>query len=244
MAKASVIDVESGSRAGRGSLAREGLLAASAALMGLTLYMVFFWVPTELNLGVSQRIFYFHVPLGWLGMLSIVLVAFASIMYLITRKEKWDSLAYATAELGVVFSSLILVTGVIWARGDLGWWWTWDAKLTTTLILWFVYVGYLMVRAYAPKGSQGARFGAVVALFGAIDAPIIYMATVWWRTAHPELNTGPLAEDVDALGSGKIYLTLLVATITFTVLYAYILVERYSLRRSEAALDEIHQSVA
>ena len=244
MAKTSVIDVETGQRAGRGSLTREGLFAASAALMGLTLFMVFFWVPTELNLGVSQRIFYFHVPLGWLGMLSIMLVAFASIMYLITRKEKWDSLAYATAELGVVFSSLILVTGVIWARGDLGWWWTWDAKLTTTLILWFVYVGYLMVRAYAPAGSQGARFGAVVALFGAIDAPIIYMATVWWRTAHPELNTGPLAEDVDALGSGRIYLTLLVAVITFTVLYAYILVERYSLRRSEAALDEIYQSVA
>ncbi len=244
MAKASAIDAETGPRAGRISLTREALFAASAALMGLTLYMVFFWVPTELNLGVSQRIFYFHVPLGWLGMLSIVLVAFASIMYLITRKEKWDSLAYATAELGVVFSSLILVTGVIWARGDLGWWWTWDAKLTTTLILWFVYVGYLMVRAYAPKGSQGARFGAVVALFGAIDAPIIYMATVWWRTAHPELNTGPLAQDVDALGSGRIYLTLMVAVITFTVLYAYILVERYSLRRSEAALDEIHQSVA
>ena len=244
MAKTSVIDVETGPRAGRGSLARDGLFAASAALMGLTLYMVFFWVPTELNLGVSQRIFYFHVPLGWLGMLSIMLVAFASIMYLITRKEKWDSLAYTTAELGVVFSSLILVTGVIWARGDLGWWWTWDAKLTTTLILWFVYVGYLMVRAYAPKGSQGARFGAVVALFGAIDAPIIYMTTVWWRTAHPELNTGPLAEIDNALDSGRIYLTLMVAVITFTVLYAYILVERYSLRRSEAALDEIHQSVA
>ena len=244
MVKASVIDVESGPLAGRGNLAREGLFAASAALMGLTLYMVFFWVPTEVNLGVSQRIFYFHVPLGWLGMLSIVLVAFASIMYLITRKENWDSLAYTTAELGVVFSSLILVTGVIWARGDLGWWWTWDAKLTTTLILWFVYVGYLMVRAYAPKGSQGARFGAVVALFGAIDAPIIYMTTVWWRTAHPELNTGPLAEIDNALDSGRIYLTLMVAVIAFTVLYAYILVERYSLRRSEAALDEIHQSVA
>ncbi len=244
MAKASAIDVGIGPRVGRISLTREGLFAASAALMGLTLYMVFFWVPTELNLGVSQRIFYFHVPLGWLGMLSIVIVAVASIMYLITREEKWDSLAYTTAELGVIFSSLILVTGVIWARGDLGWWWTWDAKLTTTLILWFVYVGYLMVRAYAPKGSQGARFGAVVALFGAIDAPIIYMATVWWRTAHPELNTGPLAELDNSLDSGRIYLTLLVAVITFTVLYAYILVERYSLRRSEAALDEIHQSVA
>lgn len=208
--------------------------------MGLTLYLVFFWVPTELNLGVSQRIFYFHVPVGWLGMLSIIVVAVASAMYLITGKERWDSLAYATAELGVIFASLILVTGVIWAKGDLGWWWTWDAKLTTTLILWFIYIGYLMMRAYAPKGSQGARYGAVIAVIGAIDAPIIYMATVWWRTAHPELNTGPLAEDFDALGSGRIYLTLMISVITFTVLYAHLLVERYSLRRSEVALDELH----
>ena len=242
MVKVDAIPVESAARSGGGSVARQGLFAASAALMAVTLYMVFFWVPTEIQLGVSQRIFYFHVPLGWLGMLSIMLVAFASIMYLITGKEKWDSLAYACAELGVVFASLILVTGVIWARGDLGWWWTWDAKLTTTLILWFIYVGYLMVRAYAPKGSQGARFGAVVALFGAIDAPIIYMATIWWRTAHPELNAGPLAEDGDTL-PGRIYITLLVAVVTFTVLYAHILVERYALRRSEAALDEIYQSL-
>ena len=226
----------------RWEAAREGLLFASAALMGLTLYLVFFWVPTELNLGVSQRIFYFHVPLGWLGMLSIVVVAIASVVYLVTGREKWDALAYATAELGVIFSSLILVTGVIWAKGDLGWWWTWDAKLTTTLILWFIYVGYLMLRAYAPKGSQGARYGAVVALIGAVDAPIIYMATVWWRTAHPELNTGPLAEEVDALGSGRIYVTLLASVITFTVLYAYLLVERYSLRRAEYSLDELHTS--
>ena len=147
------------------------------------------------------------------------------------------------AKLGVVFASLILVTGVIWAKGDLGWWWTWDAKLTTTLILWFIYVAYLMVRAHAPKGSQGARYGAVVALIGAVDAPIIYMATVWWRTAHPEINTGPLAEEVNALGSGRIYATLLVSLVAFTLLYVMILVERYSLRRSETALDELHRSV-
>ena len=222
--------------------ARDILFLSSAALMGLTLYLVFFWVPTELNLGVSQRIFYFHVPLAWIGMLSIVVVAIASLMYLRTGKEKWDSLAYSTAELGVVFASLMLITGVIWARGELGWWWTWDAKLTTTLILWFIYVGYLMLRAYAPRGSQGARYGAIVALIGAIDAPIIYMATVWWETAHPELNTGPLARDIDALGSSRIYATLLISVVTFTVLYVYMLIERYSLRRTEAALDELHQS--
>ena len=173
---------------------RDGLLIVSAGLMAATLYLVFMWVPTELNLGVSQRIFYFHVPLAWLGMISIIVVAFASAMHLITRKQNWDSFAYATAELGVVLVSLLLVTGIIWNKPVWGVWWTWDARLTTTLILWFIYVGYLMVRAYGPKGSQGARYGAVVALIGAIDTPIIYMATVWWRTAHPEMNIGPLAE--------------------------------------------------
>ncbi len=225
-------------------LVRNGLLVASAALMLVTLYMVFLWVPTEVNLGVSQRIFYFHVPLGWLGMLSIIVVAVASIVHLINGSQWWDDLAYTTAEIGVIFASLILVTGVIWARGDLGWWWTWDAKLTTTLVLWFIYVGYLMVRAYAPKGSQSARFASVIALFGAIDAPIIYMATVWWSTAHPELNVGPVASEEDAIGSGKIYATLLVAVIAFTVLYIHLLVERFHLRRSESALDQLHQAVS
>ena len=219
------------------------LLIISAVLMAFTIYAVFIWVPTEVNLGVSQRIFYAHVPLAWLGMLSIVIVAVCAFVYLLTGNSKWDSLAYVSAELGVIFASLILVTGVIWAKGDLGWWWTWDAKLTTTLVLWFIYVSYLMIRSYAPKGSQGARFTAVVALFGAIDAPIIYMATVWWRTAHPELNAGPLAEDNDAIGSGKIYLVLLLSVISFTSLYLYLLVERYSFRRAEESIDELHHAI-
>ena len=209
--------------------------------MALTLYLIFFWVPTELNLGVSQRIFYLHIPLAWLGMVSILVVAYASAMHLITRKEKWDSLAYAAAELGVVFITLLLVTGIVWNKPTWGRWWTWDARLTTTLILWFIYVGYLMLRAYGPKGSQDARYGAVVALIGAIDTPIIYMATVWWRTQHPEMNIGPLAEPGSL--DPSMQLTLLVSLITFTAMYVYLLVERYSLRRSEAAVDELYQLI-
>jgi heme exporter protein C len=205
--------------------------------MGVTLYAVFFWVPTELNLGVSQRIFYFHVPLGWIGMVSVVVVAVASIVYLITGREGWDALAYVAAELGVVFASLILVTGVIWAKADLGWWWTWDAKLTTTLVLWFIYAGYLMVRAYGPAGTQGRRFASVIALIGAIDAPIIYKATDWWRSAHPERN---VPSDLNE----QMALTFLVSLVTFTIIYVYLLMERYSLRRSESDLDELHQRFA
>ena len=219
------------------SYLRDGLLIVSAALMAVTLYMVFMWVPTEQNLGVSQRIFYFHVPLGWIGMVSIMVVAVASFMHLITGKAKWDSLAYATAELGVIFATLILVTGSIWAKPVWGVWWTWDAKLTTTLVLWFIYVGYLMIRAYGPSGTQGKRFASVIALIGAIDAPIIYKATDWWRTTHPERNT---PSDLDE----RMLLTLLVGVVTFTVLYVYLLIERYNLRKSESDLDELHQRTA
>lgn len=241
MANIVAVTSETTTYSGRRWFVREGLLIASASLMAVTLYLVFLWVPTEVNLGVSQRIFYFHVPLGWLGMVSIVVVAIASLMHLLTGKEKWDSLAHSTAELGLLSATLIIVTGSIWAKPVWGVWWTWDARLTTTLILWFIYVGYLMVKAYAPKGSQGRRYASVVALIGAIDAPIIYMATTWWRTAHPDLNIGPLAES-GSLDS-RIALTFLISMITFTVLYVLMLTERYSLKVTETALDELHQKI-
>ena len=205
--------------------------------MALTLYMVYMWVPTEQNLGVSQRIFYFHVPLGWIGMVSIIVVAVASLLHLYTGKQKWDDLAYSTAELGIIFASLILITGAIWGKPVWGVWWTWDAKLTTTLVLWFIYAGYLMVRAYGPAGTQGRRFASVIALIGAIDAPIIYKATDWWRSAHPERN---VPSDLNE----QMALTFLVSLVTFTIIYVYMLMERYSLRRSESDLDELHQRIA
>ena len=219
------------------SLTRDVLLVASAVLMAATLYLVHLWVPTEQNLGVSQRIFYFHVPLGWIGMVSIVIVAVASVMHLLTGRRRWDDLAYSTAELGIIYASLILVTGAIWGKPVWGVWWTWDPKLTTTLVLWFIYVGYLMARAYGPAGTQGRRFAAVIALIGAVDAPIIYMATNWWRTAHPENN---VPGDLD----GRILLTLLVSVAAFTVMYVYLLMERYSLRKSESDLDELYLQTA
>ena len=222
---------------GRRSLLRDALLISGALLMAFTLYLVYFWVPTEQNLGVSQRIFYFHVPLGWIGMVSIIVVAVASILHLTTGRQKWDDLSYSTAELGVIYASLILVTGAIWGKPVWGVWWTWDPKLTTTLVLWFIFVGYLMVRAYGPAGGQGKRFASVIALIGAIDAPIIYKATDWWRSAHPDNN---IPSDLD----GRMLLTLLVSVVTFTVIYLYLLMERYSLRKSESDLDELHQRLA
>ena len=133
-------------------------------------------------------------PVAILGLFSIVVVAVASAAHLITRREEWDSLAYSAAEIGVLLTSLGIVTGAMWAKPTWGIWWTWDPKLTLTLVLWFIYVGYLMLRTYGPKGSQGARYGAVVALVGAIDAPIVYYAAELWRSTHPTLVIGPAAE--------------------------------------------------
>jgi heme exporter protein C len=240
MAQTTASPIAAPSEGRRGRLVGEVLLIISAGLMAITLYLVFLWVPTDLNLGISQRIFYFHVPVAIMAMGSIVVVAIASALYLFTRKEGWDSLAYSAAELGAVFATLAIVTGSIWAKPVWGVWWTWDPKLTLTLVLWFIYASYLMLRAYGPKGSQGARYGAVVALIGAIDTPFIYMAANWWATAHPSINVGPLSTE-DSSIDPSMGVALLVSSITFVVLYTYLLMERYSLRRAEAAVDRLYQ---
>lgn len=218
------------------------LFALSLALIIYTIYLVFLRVPTDANLGISQRIFYIHVPIAWLGMISIVIVAIASAMYLWTKDNKWDDLAYSTAEYGIMFATLIIITGAIWAKPVWGVWWTWDSKLTTTLILWFIYASYLIIRAYVPKGIQQARYAAVIALIGAIDAPIIYLATEWWRTAHPHYVIGPLEESGGL--DPQMRTAFLVSMVAFTVLYIFLLSNRYKIRRSETELDELYQEVS
>ena len=202
---------------------------AAATMMAVTLYLVFFYAPTDANLGVSQRILYYHVPVAILGLFSIVVVAVASAASSHNpKREEWDSLAYSAAEIGVLLTSLGIVTGAMWAKPTWGIWWTWDPKLTLTLVLWFIYVGYLMLRTYGPKGSQGARYGAVVAIIGAIDAPIVYYAAELWRTTHPTLVIGPAA-DSGGMDS-RMAMVLLISMVAFALLFAYVLVERYALR--------------
>ena len=217
---------------------RIAFLIITSLLMLVNMYLIFMWVPTEQNLGISQRIFYVHVPVAWVGMVAIFVVAIGSVLHLITRNDRWDVIAYSDAEIGLIFGTLMLVTGALWAKPAWGVWWQWDPKLTTALILWFIYVGYLMVRAYAPSGSQGRRYASVVALIGAIDAPIIYMASVWWRTAHPDLNIGPLAES--SLDTNML-MVWLYSTVAFTVFYVYLLIERISMRKAEDDIDEVYQ---
>jgi len=217
------------------------LLIVSAALMALTLWLIFLWVPTETNQGAVQRILYFHVPVAWGSMMAIFVVAGASFAYLWKKNEKWDRLAVLAAEVGVVYGALMLLSGMIWARPVWAVWWTGEAKLTTALILFFIYVAYLMFRAYFPPGTQRQRLSAIIGLIGAIDTPIIYFAANLWSQAHPPLVTGPAADEASALGS-ELGTVLLVSTLAFTFLFIFIVQHRYKIRSAEDDLVEIKRS--
>jgi heme exporter protein C len=217
------------------------LLILSAAVMGVALYLVFIWVPTETNQGAVQRILYFHVPLAWGSMLGIFIVSGSSFMYLLKNNEKWDRLAVASAEIGVIFGGLMLLSGMIWARPVWAVWWTGEAKLTTALILFFVYVAYLMFRGYFPPGAQRQRLAAIIGVIGAVDTPIIYFAANLWSQAHPPIVTGPAASAESTLGS-DLGTVLLASTIAFTFLFIYLVQTRYKIRKSEDDIIELKRA--
>ena len=212
---------------------RAVLHVATLLTMAFALWMMFAWVPTDINQGVVQRILYLHVPSAWASMVAIVGVAAASIIYLISKDERWDRLAVSMAEVGVMFGGVMLISGMIWAKPVWGVWWTGEAKLTTALILFFIYVAYLMFRAYFPAGEQRMRLSAIIAIIGAIDTPIIYYASELWQEAHPPLVVGPIAEE-ENLVAAQIGLTLLVSVIAFTFLFFSLLTERIGLARMES----------
>jgi len=165
-------------------------LVLTLGLMGYGFYQAIYVAPTEATMGDIQRIFYYHVPSAMLSFLFFFVSFLSSVAYLVTRNNHpsraltADALALASAEVGVVFCTVVLITGPLWARPVWGIWWTWDARLTTTLVLWLVYVSYLLLRHFA-AGSQMQTLAAVLAIFGYVDVPIVYMSTRWWRTQHP-----------------------------------------------------------
>jgi heme exporter protein C len=160
------------------------LAIVTALLLSFALYEALIGAPTERTMGDVQRIFYYHVPSAWTAFLFFLINFVASIVYLIRRDAKSDILALVTAEVGVVFCTVVLVTGPIWARPVWGIWWTWDLRLTLTLVLWLIYVSYLVLRRFSTS-SQTALLAAVLAIFGALDVPLVYFSIWFFRTQHP-----------------------------------------------------------
>lgn len=207
-----------------------GLVSSAAkwvvlVMMPINLYLIFIYSPVERVQGLPQKIFYFHVPSAITAFISIYVVAGAGILYLMKRDRKWDVVALSSAEIGAVFATLVLITGPIWARAIWGTWWTWDAPLTLTLTLWFIFVAYLMLRNYAATGLQGARYSAVLGIIGAIDVPLIRIAVVRLRTLHPK----PVVREGGIEPS--MALTFAISLITFVFLYIYLMSLRMSLEK-------------
>jgi len=162
------------------------ILAMLTALMLVyALYQALVVAPTERTMGDVQRIFYYHVPSAWTAFLLFFVNLVASVGYLVKRNPKVDALALVSAEVGVVFCTVVLVTGPIWARPVWGIWWTWDVRLTSTLVLWLIYVSYLLLRRFSDS-AQAPVLAAVLAVFGALDIPLVYFSIWFFRTQHPQ----------------------------------------------------------
>ncbi|HVC35243.1 MAG TPA: cytochrome c biogenesis protein CcsA [Chloroflexota bacterium] len=214
------------------------LAVATFVSFPAALYGAFVYAPTEAVQGDVQRIFYFHVPIAWLMYLSFFVVFVASILYLWKRGDQWDRLARCSAEIGVVFTTLVLITGMLWGRPIWGIWWTWDARLTSTLILWAIYVVYLMLRAYSDDRARGARYGAVLGIIGFADVPIVQMSVTWWRTIHPQPVIS--LEGNENLPPQMLF-AMLVSLVAFTLFYVFVMRQRLRIESLKGEIEEIEQ---
>jgi len=196
-------------------------------------WMVFFWVPTEASMGIIQRIFYVHVPAAWVAFFAFGVVALCSAVYLWLGDERLDRAAVAAAEGGMVFTTIVLLTGPLWARIAWGTYWTWEPRLTLTLLLWFIYLGYFMVRSSTESPEKGRRFAAVVGIVGALDIPLIHLSVVWFRSLHP----APVVMKPDGPTlHPDMLLTLMVGLLAFTFLFLGVFLQRYALEAATHAL--------
>jgi heme exporter protein C len=209
------------------------LVAPTAVLMLVTLYLVFNWVSTEATMGIVQRIFYFHVPAAMVSFLACFVGGAASILYLVTRNQKYDDLSLAANESIVVFEAVNIVMGSLWARPVWGIWWTWDARLTSSFVLLFLYAAYLMVRRAAPVETRGVVC-AVICILGMLDVPLIYMSNRLFRTQHP---SPVLGGDANSGLAPDMLKTFMVASLAMVLLWWCVLRVRRRVARLDRAVE-------
>jgi heme exporter protein C len=216
--------------------ARYASTIAVAVLIFFAGYAALFIAPDEKTMHAIQRIFYFHVP-SWIAMFAALSVVFvANIAYLATRKSTWDSLGVSAAEVAVVCCTIGLATGPLWAKPVWGIWWTWDARLTTTFILWLLYISYLLLRGLLDDPEKKAVFSAVFGIFAFLDAPLVYVSNRLWRTQHPQpVILGGNNSGLDPM-IGKVLLLCVIAVMGLMIL---VLLDRYRLEQSRQEFEEL-----
>ena len=216
-----------------------GLLIPLYLLVAAALYGAFLYAPTEREMGDVQRIFYFHMGTAWNSFLTFFVVFVAGIAYLITRKSKWDRLGAACAEVGMVFTTIVMVTGSIWAKPIWNTWWAWgDPRLMSIMVLWLMYAAYFILRSSLPDGDKKYKFSAVFGIIAFLDVPIVWMSIRWWRTIHPVVITSSGAE----LAAEMIH-ALMVSLIAMTVLCVTLVALRTAMRLNSSLADEVFQQL-
>ncbi|MDR1777173.1 MAG: cytochrome c biogenesis protein [Desulfovibrio sp.] len=202
-------------------------------------YLIYCYAPTEAVMGLMQKIFYLHLPLAWWALFSFFVVFLGSVLCLFKRAPRADSLCAAAAEVGVLLSGLALLTGMVWARKSWGVWWTWDPRLTTTLIMWFVYAGYLVLRGLDLPEGRKTRMCAVVGVVAFLDVPLVFISARIWRSIHPAVFTskeGGLEPEMK--------LTVMACLLCFGFLWAAVVWLRKRQIDSLAALDRLARTGA
>ncbi|HEU5042458.1 MAG TPA: cytochrome c biogenesis protein CcsA [Gemmatimonadales bacterium] len=217
-------------------IVRRGLLLCAVALLGLAgVYVLAIgYTPVEARQGLAQKIFYLHVPAAWSALLSFSLVGISSALFLWLHDPRLDRFAASSAEVGVAFSAVMLTTGPIWAKPIWGTWWTWDARLTLTLFLFFLFIGYLALRAALADPAERARFSAVVGILGMLLVPFIHLSVYLFRTLHPQpIVLKPSAPSLPP----AMFQTLLTSVAVFTLLYIGLVTARYGIALLEEARE-------
>jgi heme exporter protein C len=208
-------------------------------LLAAGIYGALIKAPEEATMGLIQRIFYFHVSSAWSGLIAFILVFVGSVAYLRTRALKWDWFSVASAEVGVAFFTVVLVTGPIWAKPVWGIWWTWDARLTSSFLLWVLFVSYLILRTLVDEPERRAMVAAVFGIFAALDIPLVYFSIWWFRTQHPQ----PVVGDGGSLDPrmGRVLLLCWFATLGLMTLLIRV---RYRLEALRAEVDALRMDTA
>lgn len=214
-----------------------GLAIISLVLILVSIAAVFYYAPVEQTMGLVQKIFYFHVASAWTGFLAFGMVFVCSVLFLWKKKESFDAVAYCSAEIGVLFTSLVLLTGPMWAKPIWNTYWSWDPRLTTTLILWLIYIGYLLLRKMIASPDKAARISAVYGIIGFVDVPIVYLSIRLWRTLHPAhvLIMGGENSGLDP----RMFQTLMISLAAFTLLFITLLLVRVDHEKLIKSLDQI-----
>ena len=209
-------------------------------LLGAMAYAAFFIAPTDAKQGLIYRILYLHVSSAWTGLTAFLISFIANLLYVWRRQERWDWLGVSAVEVGVAYTSVVLVTGPIWAHPVWGIWWTWDARLTSTFVMWLLYISYLLLRTLIEEPDRRALLSALFGIFAFLDVPLVFGSIRWWRTQHPQpiVMGGP-----DAGMDPVMYKVLMFSWLAMLALMTLLLRQRYKLEAMRSEVETMRHEL-